>query len=141
MATKGPFLRELALWMLWANSSLPVPVSPTMITLESEAAYCLAMRMVLSMERLPWRMSWNVYRAFSPRVLSFLRIWLSRSWIRVMSERLMTAPEISLLATTGVQLAETVSLVPGDREDPSGLLLPLLHDGGEEGTEVGEGVL
>src|SRR5699024_11137737 len=29
----------------------------------------------------------------------------------------------------------------GDREDPSGLLLPLFHDGGEEGTEVGEGVL
>ena len=29
-AIKGNVLREEALWMEWANSSLPVPLSPTM---------------------------------------------------------------------------------------------------------------
>ena len=28
MATKASFFRLLALWMLWAKTSLPVPVSP-----------------------------------------------------------------------------------------------------------------
>ena len=34
-ATKGSALRLLSRWMLWAKSSFPVPVSPTISTLES----------------------------------------------------------------------------------------------------------
>ena len=54
-----------------------------------------------------------MYLAFSPRSLSFLLIWLSRFWIRVISERQITAPDISLLAITGRQLTDTLVFVPG----------------------------
>ena len=37
-ATKGRLLRSEALWMDWAKSSLPVPLSPTRSTVRSERA-------------------------------------------------------------------------------------------------------
>ena len=82
-------------------------------TLESVAAYRRAVSMVSFMVPLSWRMSSKVYLAFSPRSLSFLLIWLSRFWIRVISERQITAPDISLLAITGRQLTDTLVFVPG----------------------------
>ena len=41
-ATNGPCLRRLALWMPWATSSLPVPLSPRMSTGRSTSAQLLA---------------------------------------------------------------------------------------------------
>ena len=111
IATKGPFFRGLALWMLCANSSFPVPVSPTMIILESDAAYRLALSMVELMMALSWMMSSKVYLARSPFSLKLFRIWFSSFWIRVMSDRVMTTPEIRPSTTTGVNAMETVILL------------------------------
>ena len=42
IATKGWSFRWLKLWIAWANSSLPVPLSPTIRTLEAFLAATLA---------------------------------------------------------------------------------------------------
>ena len=47
--TKGLSCRGLALWMAWASSSLPVPVSPVMSTGISEQACSSASRSRLCM--------------------------------------------------------------------------------------------
>ena len=60
MLMKGRSIRGLALWMLWAKSSLPVPVSPVMSTLREEAAKRRAWRFTSSVTALTQRMSLKV---------------------------------------------------------------------------------
>jgi hypothetical protein len=57
--TNGPLLRSLALRMAWAMTSLPVPVSPVMITATSLVAARLARARVIAMAGLAVTMSAN----------------------------------------------------------------------------------
>ncbi len=65
-ARKGPFFRLLALTMLWAKSSFPVPLSPVIRTVKSEFANFLAVALVDWLGPLTPMMSLNVDLAVSP---------------------------------------------------------------------------
>ena len=66
MATKGWDIRPLAEWMLWANSSLPVPVSPVISTSESARLNFLAISTFLRISGLTAMMLRKVYLAEGP---------------------------------------------------------------------------
>ncbi len=69
MATKGPCPREEALWVAWANSSLPVPVSPMINTrLSAEAAILASLIWRMNSGALPL-MSSKTKRAVWPETL------------------------------------------------------------------------
>ena len=81
MATKGNRARPEALWIDWAKSSLPVPLSPMIRVGLSMRAMRLALSTHWRMAGLSPLMSSKVYRATWPR----LAIWWRREVSRLVS--------------------------------------------------------
>ena len=73
IATKGPSQRPDARWTAWANSSLPVPVSPISSTGDSVTAIFFSICFVFSID-------WDVPITSSNRYLALYPLW--SSWLR-----------------------------------------------------------
>ncbi|OPZ64663.1 MAG: hypothetical protein BWY85_01047 [Firmicutes bacterium ADurb.Bin506] len=65
-ATNGPVRRGLSLWMLWAMSSFPTPLSPPISTARSDLAKRVARSMIEPISGLPYTMCLNSVRARKP---------------------------------------------------------------------------
>ena len=95
IATNGARERELQLWMLCANSSFPVPVSPTISTVPSALAILFAHSIVCRIALLEPRISVKSALATRPFWESFERIFCSNFWISSTNLAVMIAPEYS----------------------------------------------
>ena len=103
-ATKGPRRRLLALWMLWAKSSLPVPVSPVISTVDSVDANLCALVITSSMLSSVEIRSLNACFATWPLRYSSRLTSCSTFWIRVTSWKVTTTPTMSSRTMMGIRL-------------------------------------
>src|SRR3954463_10081886 len=106
MATNGPCTREEALWIACANSSLPVPLSPTSMTEEADSAALCATSSTRRISALEPTMSSQLYLP-----VPALFTWSSsRSFWRAAAELLKPKPKAGLI---GMRTA----MAPGTDQD------------------------